>query len=275
MMPNIFKVTPIGTHWPVIFPFKGRHRNQEPGARIIVTKGSLLLSAFLLFSISVFSQQNVTTDIQNINLAIFDSKNLQMNISYQVFMDDALQSQMQGIVKKNGNMVYQQTGNITIIKKEPYCLFIDSDRKLMVLDPYYPEENKINRDDILNLNVDSLKPHILSTESRDKGQDREYIFTLKKGQFSRIILEFNTKTFFLKKMELYKREHYQDQLGAVHVVKMFILFNEVDNKISIPESAFDLSAYVSIDAKKKKAKTTTGFKNYQFNSNIDKSVKFK
>ena len=172
-------------------------------------------------------------------------------------------------------MVNQQVGSITIIKKEPYCLFMDSDRKLMVLDPYYPSENVIDRDFVLNMNVDSLKRFLLATETREKGAFKEYTFTMKKGQFSRIILEFNTKTYFLKKIELHQREDYRDQNGFVHSVKMLINFNDINNKVKFNESDFDIGNYVSIDSKKKKAVALGGYKNYKFNSNIDKTVTFK
>src|SRR5687767_6564474 len=88
------------------------------------------IGAFILVIGHSFSQQNVSQDIRNINLAVFDAKNLQMELSYQLFFDDVINSEMKGLVKKSGNMVNQQVGSITIIKKEPYCLFMDSDRKL-------------------------------------------------------------------------------------------------------------------------------------------------
>ena len=234
-----------------------------------------LLSFLFLFHPCLYGQQNVSSDIRNINLAVFDAKNLQMEMSYQLFFDDVVNSEMNGIVKKSGDMVSQQIGSITIIKKEPYCLFMDADRKLMVLDPYYPSENIIDRDFVLNLNVDSLKRFILATETREKGAFKEYTFTMKKGQFSRIILEFNTKTFFLKRIELHQREDYRDENGFVHSVKMLINFNDINNKVKFNETDFDISSYVSIDSKGKKAVALGVYKNYKFNSNINKTIKYK
>ena len=243
-----------------------------------ITKGKIffLLTLFILgFNCNLFAQQNVSLDIQNINLAMFDAKYLQMEISYQLFFDDAIQSEMQGVVKKSGNMVHQQIGTITIIKKEPYCLFMDSKRKIIVLDPYYPEESGINREDILHLNVDSIKHLILATDTRESGSIKEYTFTLKKGQFSRVILEFNSKNYLLKRIELHQREDYRDNKGNIHAVKMLINFNDINNKAKINESEFDIYSYVDIDTKKKKAFALGAYKSYKFNSNIDKTVKFK
>lgn len=234
-----------------------------------------LLSFLFLFHPCLFSQQNVSSDIRNINLAVFDAKNLQMEMSYQLFFDDVVNSEMKGIVKKSGDMVNQQIGGITIIKKEPYCLFMDTDRKLMVLDPYYPSENIIDRDFVLNMNVDSIKRFILATETREKGAFKEYTFTMKKGQFSRIILEFSTKTFFLKKIELHQREDYRDQNGFIHTVKMLINFDDINSKAKFNDSDFDMSTYVSIDSKSKKAVAVGAYKNYKFNSNINKTIKYK
>lgn len=224
-------------------------------------------------STSFFGQQNVNADIQRINLAMFDADKLKLELSYQFFFGNKLHTELKGTIIKDNNKLYQKIGSITIIKNEPYCLFVDDERKIMVLDPYYAEGG-MSRDDILSLNVDSLKNFILSTEMQNEGDRREYLFTLKKGRYSRISFDFNIRTFLLRNIQLYQREDYRDQNGDVHRVKSIIRFDKIDVTPIVRDSDFDLSNFVSIDHKRKKAVAVRKYQSYRFNSNIDKSIEF-
>lgn len=228
-----------------------------------------------MLSLSAYSQTNaINTDIQRINIALFEAKRIYIEMDYTLFFDQIPKSSMKGIVKKNDRMLHQQIGDITVVKNNEYSVFIHRSKKILVVDPNPASKDPIKKEDLFRINVDTLKNWILSSELAESNGIRTITFTLKKGEYSRIIIEYDPLTYFLKRMNLHARETYLSAADQKRYnVRMEVLFNNISTEHQFGSSDFSIDDYVVI--KNKETVNAVGvYKQYNLINNLNKSIKY-
>jgi len=233
----------------------------------------ILCFTFLIFSKLHSQAYSINNDLQRINIAMFETQRLFMDIDYNLYFDDQIKSQIHGIIKKDGRLLYQQVGEITVVKNEDYSVFVNNDEKLLVVDPNPKLKNPIKKEDLLRINVDTLKSWILKSELSSNSNKNTIVFTLKRGEYSRIIIDYDPNTYFLFKMELHARESYTAADQTQYTVKMEILFNKMSTEEQFSIDDFSENKYVII-GKKNKVDAVGTFRTYRLINNLEKTIKY-
>lgn len=244
------------------------------GCRIRLSTIFFILMLFAGINGISFSQgYSINNDLQKINIAMFETKNLSMEIDYNLYFDNTIRSQMHGLVKKNGRMLYQQVGAVTVVKNDKYSVFVHNDQKLLVLDPNAELDDPIKKEDLLRINIDTLKSWVMGSELSENNNTRTIIFTLKKGEYSRIIIDYDPVSYFLKRMELHAKNMHTTADQKQYKVWMEVMF--VNTTTSQEFSLDDFSEKKYVDIKSKEIVKPTGvFKDYRFINNLNKSIKY-
>jgi hypothetical protein len=270
---GIFRTAMMGRIWPVIFPFRSGHGNKsvERGQH---SRSVIILLVFIQAgSLSSAQTSLINIDLQRINLSMFETKNLYMEIDYNLYFNDALRSQMKGIVKKKDRMLYQQVGGITVVKNKEYSVFVHADKKLLVVDPNPELKDPIRKEDLLRLNIDTLKNWLMGSELAEQNNLRIITFTLKKGEYSRIVIEYDRETYFLRKMQLYARDAHTSVDQQQYKVWMEVVFANVSANVDFPIEDFSYEKYVTIK-NEENVRSTGNFRDFHLINNLPKKITY-
>jgi len=233
---------------------------------------ALLLIVFAPFK--VFSQAfAINTDIQRINIAMFEPKRLFIEVDYNLFFDQAVKSSMKGIIKKDDRKLYQKIGEVTVVKDNDYSVFVHDEKKLVVVDPNPVMKDPIKKEDLLRINIDTLKSWISSSEMTETNNLRTITIHLKRGEYSTIILDYDPKSYFLKRMELHAKETYYSSDQNQYQVWMEVSFIRISTEQQFSNSDFAIDNYVTIKDKET-VKAVGTYKKYTLINNLNKSIKY-
>ncbi len=233
----------------------------------------IIICTFLLVSTSFSQTYSINTDLQKINIAMFEAKNLYMEIDYNLYFDQTIQSQMKGIVKKNGRNLFQQIGPVTVIKNKEYSVFMHNDQKLIVVDPNPVLTDPIKKEDLFRINIDSLKSWLSGSEISGNELQKTIVFTLKKGEYSKMIIEYDPSTYFIKRMELHTRNKYKPKENEEYAVWMEVKFISTITNVVYNENEFSEKKYVEIQNQDLVKPIGTCTK-YKLINNLNKNIRY-
>jgi hypothetical protein len=134
-------------------------------------------------------------------------------------------------------------------------------------------KDPIKKEDLLRINIDSLKNWLLSTELTGNESGKTILFTLKKGEYSRIIIEYDPATYFLKRLELHVRNLYKTTQQTEHKVWMEVKFNTTSTDVIYNENEFSEKKYVNI-VDEDQVKPIGTCSKYKLINNLNKNIRY-
>jgi hypothetical protein len=207
----------------------------------------LLLSLTLLSGLALKAQV-AKDDFRKIDLAYKSSASLSMNVNYTAYADYSATAPLEvqkGEVKVQGSQSYHKIGPIEIIQNNNYTLTIDNEeKKIIMLGKIKAAEKKkpleIDLEKLLGF-ADEIK---YSEPFKGKGS---YELSFASQEYSKVIVIFSRKTFFIEKIILYYLNP-EDLSGegeeSAQQPRMEIDYLNVQVNASIPSSVFTYEKYL-------------------------------
>jgi|GEM_PF-4740546 len=215
------------------------------------------------------AQQTVNDDIRRINLAMFEAPVLHLRTDYLLYFGDEVRSQMQGTIKKQGIFLYQEVGPVVTIRNKQYSITVFHDKQTVVLD--HSSDEQISREAIMQINMDSVRHMVSDIKSSKSGQNKQYAFTLKRGLYSQIKVNFNAQSYFLTSLEMVCREPYEPGDGSKINVRMAVLFRSVAQNEAFSEAEFSEKQILTVEDTDK-VSFAKAYKKYRLVNNLDKKI---
>jgi hypothetical protein len=219
----------------------------------------LLVPLLLLFTLMKAYSQDVRKDVNRINRAYKEVKNLSADIVFHYFSDYKTTSYSEesfGKFNKTGSQLYFQYENKEYISTDKLVLNIDNDNKIMLISnlpsladkPVHPE----------NINLDSLLKHCKSVDYKNEGQLSSYSFHFGFSTIDIIKVYFDKKNYLISKLIFYYSKPAAE--GTLEKPRIEIQYSNFQKRKS-SEPKYKLDYYVML--KKSKYAATPRFKSYK------------
>lgn len=157
-------------------------------------------------SYMVAQVNELENDLKNINKKYLTAASYDFAVSYKLanqFTHSTVE-QYSGYVRKRPNYIYNRLGNSESVQEKEYIIKIDKDDKEVYLGfDTEPNSNKTELEHLQPLKgisnlVDSLKVSSANTI-------KTYTLYTSSSQYNKVILSFDTKSYFLKEIILYSQ----------------------------------------------------------------------
>lgn len=204
----------------------------------------------LLNSPFVFSQ-NIKEDLITINKSFANSNKLSLDVNinmYENYTTSKIYYNQKGAIKKYNDSFVYSFDNSESINTSDYSIIVDGEDKTIV---YLPKKSyKKVTTDIYKINFDSLLLYCSNYKfNKLAGNKANYDFVMKSfyPDYERIIIEFNTKTFFIEKIILYCEEDdisIEDEKEKIAKSRIEIQYLNINTKPTINKDDFTYSKYL-------------------------------
>ncbi|MDP2174453.1 MAG: hypothetical protein Q8K70_00940 [Bacteroidota bacterium] len=222
----------------------------------------LLLGCFLVLKAS-FSQ-NFVEDFKKINLT-YTQGSIGFNIKFDYY-NDYLQKtpsySVNGNVKIKEKMMYYKMNDIELSYDTLYTCMVDHQNKTIMIDTVFQKANLLK-----NINfIDSLSQAYQSVSYKDLGDNKaEYTIYSSLPGISHSIIVFNKTNYLIQNIAIFFLDNRENAKKNSIRNKLIIKYQDI-NQLSLPNSVFKPSQFVTISGKKIRVKEK--YKNYTLINNI-------
>lgn len=208
----------------------------------------LKIAGVLFFSLNtgyVFSQKP-KEDILKINKAYMDKK-ITMKLSYSLYKNHAAKNVFQtesAEVKQNGDLNWTRIGPVESITNETYSLIVNHKQKrITMLGKKLNTKSKTNP---LGMNLDSILQRCKKVEFKKVNEHQNaYEFVFPFSEYSKVIIVYNNKTFFIEKMVLFYQEKKKfDESGKEEAPRLEITCSEIKTNSRFAANDFSYDNYI-------------------------------
>ncbi len=212
-------------------------------------KAALLLVCFFTQQVCLMQAQDAKTDFVNLNKAYHNTKGMSMNMRYSLFENHVAlkpQEQVNAIVKRSGEYVYYKLENVEFVHTPKYNLMVNHQLKRIMLGEHtmqFELWDEINYTSKLDEYLKICSKNVYS----ENGNTATYDLYLNKGQYSRVKIVFEKKTYMIQQMVFFSnvdQDITSDRSGKKSKIRLEINFSNVQAGIKIPEKEFSIQNYL-------------------------------
>jgi outer membrane lipoprotein-sorting protein len=240
----------------------------------IKTYGLFITVVFSTICIS--AAQDIEADLANINKK-YEVGSMSMNVKYIAYPDHTASVPVEeesGQVKKKGTKIYYRIGSLESVSTDDYSLIVNHEEKTIFLLPKKKgmEEEGYN---FVPANVKKL----LSTCENVKfeivsASQNAYNLECSLSEYSKIKIVFNSKTYFLEKMELFSRfalpEEETDGVSeGGKPPRLEIQYGNIESNPNLADNTFTYEKFLTEMEGKKGYQLKEEYRGYQFISQME------
>lgn len=237
----------------------------------------LLYIFFILICLSGVNQaQDAKSDFTKINLRYNESKNLNMKVCYELFQDYTSIvpfQKMDGLVKRKGDNMIYKLGPLEVMHNKRFEVIANDEFKQIAMLEHKTKLFEWDEKLFLTRFDQTLQVYEKVNFSSKKNAG-VYDIKTKGGQFTRIIIEFDKKTYAINKMVLYYRDAQilnEYGTGKKDTPRIEITYSDINLNANLPDGDFSESKYVAYSGGKYTC--TSPYKGYKlkvelFNKNL-------
>lgn len=201
--------------------------------------------------------QNVKADIEKIN-KVYARAKYSLELEYRVFEYYSAEAPMQvenGLVKKDGELIYYKLGPVESIQQKDYSVITDHDDKIIAL---LPREYNATQSRFLPAQLDSLHRLCNRIEyAALNSTTSSYAFYFDGSQYELVKLFFHPGNFQISKMELFYKDavNLTEEEGAPEKTpRMEIIYKQFDTNPSFAAQQFTYHYFLEKTGKDYKPK---------------------
>jgi len=207
-----------------------------------------IIVGVLFFSLNAeytFSQK-AKEDILKINKA-YIGKKITMKLNYNLYRNHVTKTVFQNEtaeVKQSGDLNWTRIGPIETVTNETYSLIVNNKEKSITM--LGKEMNSKKKTDPLGMNLDSLLKRCQKVEFKKVNEHQNsYEFVFPFSEYSKVVIVYNNKTFFIEKMLLFYQEKKKfDESGKEEAPRMEITCTEIKTNSRFTANDFTYDNYI-------------------------------
>lgn len=209
--------------------------------------------------------ENIEADLLNINQAYQINQHYSMEIVYKVFPTHESETPIQvekGIIKKDGYKYYSKIGQIETLKTLEEIIVIDNESKYILLsDRHLNDDSDAN--DLLQMDLSKLlNDYASSKKYAINSLQQVYEINPDLGEYKKIKLFYNTKNYFIEKLELYYNHSIDDaEENSGKLPMLEITYNDINLKPVFAGNELSANKYIMNN------QLVSAYEGYQFINN--------
>ena len=206
----------------------------------------------LVFLIQSFSnaQEKLTDAIVKINNAYASSDKMLMEIDYTLLKGIDTFSVVQkesGNIRKKGTSLYSKVGEVEIIKTPGFSISINNKEKTIAFqhgNSFFADPANKGIPDVNKLIEMADTAYVFDIAKDQRG----IVLSSKMSDFSKVVLTYDTKKYFIQQMDLYYRSaNVSVSAKEIPQLKLQVQYKKIQTKGKIQPSIFDETTYVVRD----------------------------
>lgn len=220
---------------------------------------------FVLWACNILVAQDIKSDLTKIKES-HTAHEFEVNINYKFFTGATLVEELDAFHLYSKGSYYFKISDIEIVNNEKCQIIVNHFFKSVSV---LPQGSNNEMKKITNLPVDSTLKEV-SSHSYKSLSDNEavYFINLKKGEYSKIELYFNKKTFLITKVKMFVSDAYAQQDPDMANGVLLVVYNGYKTKISQANKHL-LSEKKIVDIKKDQVVLSSAYKEYELNNYLD------
>lgn len=228
-------------------------------------KKLLSVLIFCLMAYNTLLAQDIKSDLAKIRES-HTTKEFEANINYKFFTGSKLVEELNALHVFSKGDYYFKISDIEVINNARCQVIVNDFFKSVSVMPA-GKENDFKK--ITEIPIDTTLKEV-SSHSFNTISDKEgvYYINFKQGQYRKIELYFNTKTFLITKLKMFVSDAYANQDPDMANGILIIEYKGYKTKISQANKQL-LSEKRVVDIKKDQATLNAAYKEYELNNYLD------
>lgn len=166
----------------------------------------LIVLAVLFNAISIFAQDAVT-DFVKINEFFANHQKLSFNMVYTLYesdISDKILEQTTGLMKQDSMLVYSMSDSMETISNIDYSVFVDNMDKTISISKQQLAERKTK---VSPVEISELLKLCSDVKyKKENNKQASYTLSFEQAEYTKIVIYFNTSTFFTDKFVFFFRD---------------------------------------------------------------------